>query len=57
LGTKPTLPNVRSPVAFGCKADVHCEEIVRRITEDPTFRSPTGKFDRGSGAHHVGLAS
>ena len=22
------------------------EEIVRRITEDPTFRSPTGKFDR-----------
>jgi peptidyl-prolyl cis-trans isomerase D len=22
-------------------------EIVRRITEDPTFRSPTGKFDRG----------
>src|SRR6185503_17027005 len=23
------------------------EEIVRRITEDPTFRSPTGKFDRG----------
>jgi len=57
VGTKPTLRNVRSPVAFGCKADVHCEEIVRRITEDPTFRSPTGKFDRGSGAHHVGLAS
>ena len=23
------------------------EEIVRRITEDPTFRGPTGKFDRG----------
>jgi peptidyl-prolyl cis-trans isomerase D len=22
------------------------EEVVRRITEDPTFRSPTGKFDR-----------
>jgi peptidyl-prolyl cis-trans isomerase D len=23
------------------------EEVVRRITEDPAFRGPTGKFDRG----------
>jgi peptidyl-prolyl cis-trans isomerase D len=23
------------------------EEVVRRITEDPSFRGPTGKFDRG----------
>jgi peptidyl-prolyl cis-trans isomerase D len=28
------------------RLDIADSEIVRRITEDPTFRGPTGKFDR-----------